>query len=483
MKIRFWIYIFLFVIIFSTRLYKFDNPVADWHSWRQADTAAVARVFEDNGMDIFHPRYYDLSNIQSGKDNPEGFRMVEMPLYQMLGVGLHKIIPYFTIEQALRLVSIFSSFFSAVLIFEIGFLTQSIWIGFMSAFIFSVLPFSVYYGRTILPENTAVCCALFGLYLLLLLAENDSKSGVKLRSVFILGAGISSSLALLIKPTAAFILLPGIFTYFIKTRGKKGWILNMFIFSTVAIFPFWWWRSWINQFPEGIPVSLWLFNEGNIRFKGAWFYWLFGERIGRLIMGYWGTTFLTYGILIPAAKKNIWFIRFLALAVIAYFVVFARGNVQHDYYQIVILPMVSIITGHGIISLFNRKSLSESIFSTIIIVFVGLLGLAFSWYTIRTYYWINHPEIVEAGIAADKLLPKDAKVIAPYNGDTTFLYHIRRFGWPLGFDIGKKITMGATHYISVADQTTDMEIVDLSTRFELVTRTDKYIIIDLKQPK
>jgi hypothetical protein len=91
------------------RLYKIDGPVADWHSWRQADTAAVARNFIKFGFDPLHPRYDDLSNIQSGKDNPTGLRMVEFPLYQLVGAGIKIMVPQLSIEIALRLVTILAS--------------------------------------------------------------------------------------------------------------------------------------------------------------------------------------------------------------------------------------------------------------------------------------------------------------------------------------------------------------------------------------
>ena len=41
-------WLILFLILFLAlilRLYKIDIPLADFHSWRQADTAAVARNF------------------------------------------------------------------------------------------------------------------------------------------------------------------------------------------------------------------------------------------------------------------------------------------------------------------------------------------------------------------------------------------------------------------------------------------------------
>ncbi len=72
---------------FLARLYGFDNPIADWHSWRQSDTAAVSRNFVKFGYDILHPRFDDLSNGVSLIDNPNGYRFVEFPFYNILQAG------------------------------------------------------------------------------------------------------------------------------------------------------------------------------------------------------------------------------------------------------------------------------------------------------------------------------------------------------------------------------------------------------------
>ena len=73
------ILIFIILVAFLVRLYRIDNPIADWHSFRQADTASVTREYIENSIDLLRPRYHDLSNIQSGFDNPMGYRMVEFP--------------------------------------------------------------------------------------------------------------------------------------------------------------------------------------------------------------------------------------------------------------------------------------------------------------------------------------------------------------------------------------------------------------------
>ena len=45
---------------FIVRLYKVNNPVADWHSWRQADTASVSKTFFERGINLLYPRYHEL---------------------------------------------------------------------------------------------------------------------------------------------------------------------------------------------------------------------------------------------------------------------------------------------------------------------------------------------------------------------------------------------------------------------------------------
>jgi hypothetical protein len=77
-----WIIVGLIIMVaLVVRLYKIDTPLADFHSWRQADTASVARNYVKNGINLMLPTFDDLSNVQSSFENPRGYRMVEFPLY------------------------------------------------------------------------------------------------------------------------------------------------------------------------------------------------------------------------------------------------------------------------------------------------------------------------------------------------------------------------------------------------------------------
>ncbi|MCX8009133.1 MAG: hypothetical protein N3A54_05560, partial [Patescibacteria group bacterium] len=286
-------------------------------------------------------------------------------------------------------------------------------------------------------------------------------------------------LTLLTKPFAMFLLLPLPYL-FMRSLGFSFFnILFSFICLCITVFPFMMWRQWITQFPEGIPAYTWLFNEGNIRFKGAWLYWIFAERIAKLILGYWGVVFLLVGIILKEPVKHRVLVILFFLGVLSYLTIIARGNVQHDYYQILIIPVIAIFLGRGLYGLLHPSKGFSRFTSRIAAFIIMLFTVAFSWYSVRGFYWINRPEIIEAGNAVDRLVPKDAKVIAPYNGDTTFLYHTNRQGWPIGFDIEKKIAQGATHYVTVNPSDNDAETKDLAERFTVIVRNEKFAIIDL----
>jgi len=461
-------FFFIAIVSIALRLYKITAPVADWHSWRQSDTAAVARNYMQFGIDPLHPRYDDLSNIQSGFDNPQGYRMVEFPLYQVIGAYIGNALPIISIEVILRILTIIASTLTGLALGILILRRVGTIAGIATSFVYAILPYSMFYGRTILPDPHAVMWAVGSL-----LCMDIGMTVMKRKWIYIVLGALMASLAILIKPVAGFLLLP-IIGLVLSDKKKFGTLL---LYAAIAIVPFLLWRQWILKYPEGIAVYAWLFNANNIRFKGAWFNWLFAERVAKLILGYWGMILLGFGLVAPIKKEHKGILFWFIVGSLAYMIILAAGNVQHDYYQIVILPTITAIVGAGIGWVFTQKGNRIALYATSIVSIIFMC--MFSWYTIRTFYWINRPEIVEAGQMANKLLPKDAKVIAPYNGDTTFLYQTGRQGWPLGFDIDKKIKMGATHYVTVSPTDADLETKDLAKIYTVLVRNDKYAIIDL----
>src|SRR5882757_3558494 len=104
--------ILLFIILlsgFAVRFYSLDNPIADWQSWRQADTAAVSRNFVEHGIDLLHPRMNNISNVQSGLENPEGYFFAEFPIYNATSASLFTLFHGVTLEEWGRIVTMIAS--------------------------------------------------------------------------------------------------------------------------------------------------------------------------------------------------------------------------------------------------------------------------------------------------------------------------------------------------------------------------------------
>lgn len=457
----------ILLLTFILRLYKIDNPIADWHSWRQADTASVARIYFDEGINLLYPRYYDISTTQSKIFNPHGYRFVEFPIYNALVAILTKT-GYFTLEIWGRLVSICSALVSLIFIYLLGKKYINYWGALLASFFYAVLPFNIYFTRVILPEPIATCFGLIGLWFGSEYLDKENNKLLLISTIFF-------ALAILTKPFTIFYAVP--LAYLAFKKYAAGVILQkkLLVAAILSVLPFLIWRIWISHFPEGIPLWKWVFNEDSIRFKPSFFNWIFGERLGILILGVWGTVPFAFGVL--AYRKSKAFIHYFFLGMIAYFFIVATANVKHDYYQTIAVPSISLMLAYGAVTMWNLNGFRKQLTRALIFISI-LLMLLISAIKVREFYKINRPGILEAGLQVDKITPKDALVIAPYNGDTAFLYQTKRKGWPVvDRPIEELVDKGATYFVSV--DLNDDQTIEFSKKYSVVEKTTKYIIIKL----
>lgn len=457
------------------RLYKIDNPVADWHSWRQADTAAVARNFYKEGFNPLYPKGDDMSSISDTPGpNLKRLRFVEFPIYNSL-VYFTYLVNGGVDERLARLVNIVISLGSLLFIY---FITKRFFDKFtalIAAFLFAVLPYNVFYSRVILPEPMLV---FFGLGMFYFTDRWIKENTLILYIVSV----IFAACAFLTKPTAIFFALPLLVSY-ISHEKKIVPPLRYFLWILPVTLPFIGWRWWIQQYPQGIPAASWLLNGNGIRFKPAFWRWIVGDRLGREILSGVGVAFFLLGILIRPLKGQSILLHLLALSSFLYLIVFATGNVQHDYYQIIIVPALVIFTARGFTSLFKGfPNFLPRLVSIPLAVFLLTIALYLGWYEVKGLYQINNWSIVKAGIAADRLLPKDAVVVAPYGGDTAFLYQTNRIGLPL-FPAGVEDAIenyGVQYLVSVAQDTETKQAME---KYQVIKETKEYVIVDLNKKK
>jgi len=349
----------------------------------------------------------------------------------------------------------------------------------MSSFLF--LPFNIFYSRAILPEPLAIFFTLGTLY-----TFNKNK----------IISAIFFALGLLTKPFIGIIIFPYLF-YLSVQKISLNKILKLTIFSIISLAPFIIWRIWIGRFSEGIPSSKWLLNNSDsttfpewwrginlswlnkiVAFRPYWFNWLFLHRIGNLILGTYGVIFAFLGLNYKKNQTQKFNILNL-IGIFLYFIIVARGNIQHDYYQNLVMPFISIYFGLGIFYIhniiFNNKL--TSLFTILPLITISLF---FSWQQVKEYYKINNTIIVEVGKIVDSTLPSNAIVIAPYQGDTAFLYQTNRTGYPTEiYNISETISLTPNHPHYLVSINYDNYTNEMISKYQTVDKTNQYIILNL----
>lgn len=465
------IIVFIFSLTFIVRLYKLNNPVADWHSWRQADTAAVARNFFKTGINLLYPQSDSLLALNpKNLPNPNRYFINEFPFYNALVAILYR--QFGVHEYLARLISIVFASLGAVFLWLLTNRLYGAKIGLTAALFYALNPYNVYYGRVIMPDPIFVSLSIISLYLLIAWVKSQ-----KLITAILLG--VVFSLAMLVKPYAVF-MAPAMLYWVLVNLGLKVFKNKQaYLIALLSFVPILLWRYHYFLHPEANFDTNWLFNQTNIRFTGAFFRWLIFERLNRLIFATGGFVLLIIGLLNSYKNKTRGIIFIWFFSVISYMTIFAMGNVTHDYYQLPIMPVGSILVAFGIWAIIDgSKKLFPKIINTLVALSLIILSLAFGWFEVRGFFNINRPEIVTAGQAVDRLTPSNALVIAAYNSDPAFLYQTNRSGWPDGVDIETKVAKGATHYISVNPD--DSVAKYLSAKCLVLEKTSEYILIDLQ---
>lgn len=485
------ILLLILVAAFVLRCHRLTTPLADWHSFRQADTASVTREYVKNGVDLLRPRYHDVSNIQSGKDNPQGWRMVEFPFVNALLATLLRAFPQWDLVVTSRVASILASLGSLIALYAVVRSLSGEKVAQVAATFFAVLPYNIFYSRVILPEPFLVLFAMLTAWMI-----ERSATEKKHWVWWLCGAMVSFASALLLKPMAVFFL--PLFVGIAWQKGERRWLWWAAAAAGLALstLPVWWWRRWIQNFPEGIPVSDWLFNSDGIRLRPAWWRWLFFERLYKLVLSV-SIAFLPLGLLgslvstfkkqksLPVWKKLwSWVSSEAALVLggvgfLSYLIIFATGNVRHDYYQVMLVPFLAWLWARGFVWLVESIPAKYRRADLLIIAIVCIFAWTRAWDRVKDYFNINNPALMSAGAAVQRHTPADALIIAPQFGDTAFLFQTNRRGWPLGFEIEDKIAKGAKYYVTTSQ---DDEANDLMRRFSVLEHTPEYVLIDLTRP-
>ncbi len=127
------------------RLVEVTAPLIDHQAWRQADTAAIARNFHEEGLTLFHPRV-------DWRGNTPGYVEMNLPLFPFLAACLYSLAGG-AHEWIGRLLAALFSTAAAVPLYCLA----RAWLGSaagarLAAAIYLMLPLSLFFGRAFMPE-------------------------------------------------------------------------------------------------------------------------------------------------------------------------------------------------------------------------------------------------------------------------------------------------------------------------------------------
>ena len=160
---------------------------------------------------------------------------------------------------------------------------------------------------------------------------------------------------------------------------------------------------------------------------------------------------------------------------IFYLLVFQGGNVQHEYYQTLILPCLAIFTALGINFVLESKKLISYSISIFFISVIFIFSWYFSYFKVRDYYQYNQELVQEAKILNNLTQPED-KIVTDQMGDTTLLYLADRRGAPAIFKEPIDLKNLGYKYLITSNDTQKKR---MGSDYEIIFENDKFTLYAL----
>ncbi|WP_216905042.1 glycosyltransferase family 39 protein [Synechococcus sp. CCY 9618] len=412
----------------ALRLVQIQAPVLGIHSWRQADTAAMARNFAEQGMRFWLPQI-DWGGTGSGVVE------AEFPLYPY-GVAL--LYRLFGVHEWLaRGLSLACSLLTILLLIRIGRRLVGERAGWWGGLFYAVLPIPVFYGRTVQPEALLMLLAALALERFLVWLQGNRRRDL-------LVSWLAFSGACLVKVLPFLWLGAPLLWLLVEQRWQGRWALALrrpgpwlYALGAVGLTSLWYWHA--RQLGESSGLSFGFWGGEANRYSWAdllgFAYWgELGLRVAVRNLAVLGVPLLILGLLPPrpggpAPPQPLGRVLPLGLGgVILAGALAPETTAVHEYYQLPLMLFACPLMGQGWLRLrqgpggWRRRA--WALLVVMVLVSLSILGIDY-WSKERT-----------AGSAAWELArriqaetPAQARVVVASGSDPTVLYLADRKGW------------------------------------------------------
>ncbi len=489
MKLRLIHYILIFsflIFSFLIRLYHINFPVSGWHSWRQSDTASIAKNFYENGHNILYPQ------IDWGGNTP-GYVESEFQIYPYLVSGLYSV---FGVNDFFgRFLSVIFSLFTIyglyLLVRKIIDEKTALW----AAFIYSIIPLNIYYSRAFMPESMMLMCIVYGIYFFVLWIDTEKRGFFYLSAVFI-------SLSILLKIPTLYIGLPLIYLALQKYGKKVFSNALMWFYAAIVLAPsaLWYYHAHQLLLQTGLTFGIWGFGQDkwgnfNLLISPDFYNRIFFMNNAERHLTYAGFIPFLTGLFVKREHKNERLFDFWILSVLIYFLIVSGGNNAHEYYQLpFILPAVvfaakafgKYLPLNNIANAFKENKLRYSFFVLCILLIPVLSYLRMANFMRGEN---KNDAIFKLTDEVKSVSQKSDLIVTFCDGNPVYLYLSDRKGWfvtPGGFNYeeitklkndGAKYLIGEKSFLKSQSELNNLAGID--KRFKAILDNESYFIIKL----
>jgi 4-amino-4-deoxy-L-arabinose transferase-like glycosyltransferase len=467
----------LILLALALRLYHLDAQPIGAHSWRQSDTASIARNFARNGYDFLHPQI-DWAGDKSGVVE------TEFPLYPFTVACIYAITGIH--EWAARLVSALAGAAMVWVMFDLFALILGRRIACWGAFLLAVLPLCVYYGRTIQPEPTMLLFSAAGLNLFF----RWSRSG---RTGPLVASCVCIALACLVKLPALYLGLPIAWLCWHRLGPRMFLSPSLWLYATAVLGAVFAWYGYGYRMGQASGTSFGIINAGKafnwqVLLDPEFYNIIIFRRLAERHFTWIGFALFVVGLCLPRRAPAERLFDVWMLAVVVYFLLAPTHNWLHEYYQVPFMLPGVVPAAKAIDLAWSR---SRPLAAALIIGIAAMSG-----YRIFDYGQKERadrsPEAAAARAVAQISAPGDLVIAVDGRlpNNPTLLYLADRKGWALrpgALDVpvlrdlaarGAVAAYGAT--VNLWAESDRQWLQAVSAEFPLVHSADGTFVIDLR---
>jgi len=411
----------LLALAFVARLYHFTSPPDDAHEWRQTQTLMYAASY-GHGAGLLTP-YGNWNGM------PPKIDVLEFPIYSILVHWLSGLIDLLIAARALSIV--FGV--AAILVFDrlcaqMGHPRRR-----TATVLFALAPLTVFYAHATQPESLVLLMMVASAYFAVRGQTSWRWSVAALASI---------AVAAVIKPTVLIILAPPVLYL---AWSRKQWARHLVVLAGAGIAILAW-----GTFVRGVLLSEdplwyhvntdpdWLWGSVSLRYSLD-FYVVLAVRLLVAILPPFAALFIVVAVWRRAGDPFWWW---MAAGCLASYLVFAKLNAVHFYYQLPMVPALAALAAYGAPRLPKRLAVR--------FVLVELLAVAVLFGCAGLYNEQPVYSTAGAAIAAVSSRNQPIIVISKFGADPwwpSVLYYADSNGWnlPHGTDSSRIASLpGAT---------------------------------------